>query len=78
MELTITYFGLLADRLGIAEERIVLSGELPVPLRTWLEKKHEALKALTYSIAVDGEFSDFLTNEHKTGRIDVMPPFAGG
>lgn len=76
-EVSITYYGLIAEKLGLETE----TTELPegvVDMKPFLESKHKQLSGLTYSVAVDLTYKDQITSEDTPTKIDVMPPFAGG
>ncbi|MDB3906329.1 hypothetical protein OAK35_00095 [Crocinitomicaceae bacterium] len=76
-KVTVTYYGMLAEKLNINSEELELpSGE--INLRKFFVNKHPELKSFTFSAAVDLEYIDTLTEQALPQKIDLMPPFAGG
>jgi len=76
-KVTVTYYGMLAEKLSIQSEELELpSGD--VNLREFFIEKHPELNAFTFTAAVDLEYTDTLTQQTQPQKIDLMPPFAGG
>ncbi len=77
MEITIKYFGLLAEVTKCSEEKISFSGTTVFELKEQLFQKYEALKNKDFQVAQNNYL---ITNKTKiTGlEIALLPPFAGG
>ncbi|MES2660989.1 MAG: MoaD/ThiS family protein [Verrucomicrobiota bacterium] len=79
MNFTICYFGLLAERRGLAEERITSSATTPAVLYAELESKHPLGLCITdFRVAVNDEFVSW---DHSLGDNDtvaLLPPMSGG
>ena len=76
-KVTVTYYGMLAEKLRINSEELELpSGE--VNLREFFVDAHPELNAFTFTAAVDLEYTDTLAEQTQPQKIDLMPPFAGG
>jgi len=68
---------MIAERLELETEKI----DLPpgsIQLREHLAQLHPVLNEFTYSIAVDLEYKDEISEMDQPKKIAVMPPFAGG
>ena len=76
-EVTITYYGLLAEKLEIQSEQMQLPSN-DLEIKSYLTKLHPELSNLTFSVAVDLEYRDKIELKDNPKKIDVMPPFAGG
>lgn len=79
MECEIKYFGLIAERLGISNERmdikdLIIEGS---KLKDVFVKRYPILKEMTFQIAINGKIKDELTEEEYI-TIALLPPFAGG
>ncbi|XOV69272.1 MAG: MoaD/ThiS family protein [Fluviicola sp.] len=76
-KVTVAYYGMLAERLGMDSEVLELpSGE--VNLRNFFQNVHPQLEGLTFLAAVDLEYKEVLSETSQPNKIDLMPPFAGG
>ncbi len=75
MKIKVVYFGLIVDAIKIESEQID-RGEFSTNLNTFFEARHTELKKINYKIAVDGEFSNEISET--TQEIALFPPFAGG
>ena len=77
MELTIKYFGQLAEVTACREEQIEFSGTSVSGFRALLNKKYPQLASCDFQIAQDHVL---ITNDTKlsSGEIALLPPFAGG
>lgn len=74
---TITYYGMLEEALGIRQETLSLP-RISLNLREILLQQHPSLRDFTFSIAIDMEYRETLSAEETPDKIDIMPPFAGG
>ncbi len=77
MELSIKYFGLLAEITNCSEENLSFSGKTVSDLKEHLFQKHPTLKLNDFQIAQDNELVE---NETEIIGIEIalLPPFAGG
>ncbi len=79
MTLTVCYYGLLAERRGLAEERVNSPAETPAQLYAELDREHALGLAMTdFRAAVNDEFVpwDHPLREHDS--IAFLPPMSGG
>ena len=79
MTLTVCYYGLLAERRGLAEERVNSAAETPARLYAELDQRHQLGLAMTdFRVAVNDEFVswDHLLSENDS--IAFLPPMSGG
>jgi sulfur-carrier protein len=79
MNYHILYFGLLAERRGMADERIVSSASTPRVLYAELDAKHQlGLSVNDFRVAVNDEFVswDDLLSDHSS--VAFLPPMSGG
>ncbi len=76
-EVTITYYGMIAEKLGCNTEVLSLPDEI-IDLRIFLLDAHPTLKDFEFSIVIDLAFREQLKAGEIPQKIDVMPPFAGG
>lgn len=74
---TVTYYGMLAEKTGTSQEQVTLPGGT-ISLRRFFEEKHPELQLQTFSIAVDLHYAEELVANEIPTKIDLMPPFAGG
>ncbi|MFK5983121.1 MAG: MoaD/ThiS family protein, partial [Flavobacteriaceae bacterium] len=77
MNLTIKYFGLIAEITNCSEEQMEFLGKTVLDLKEQLFQKHPALKLKDFQIAQDNELVE---NETEITGIEIalLPPFAGG
>ena len=77
MNLTIKYFGLLAEVTGRSEENITFSEESLDQLLDSLYFKYPELKSKDFQLAYNNEIvsKDTKLND---GEIALLPPFSGG
>lgn len=78
MNLTIKYFGQLAECTGKNHEVLQEEFESVKALKTVLNTKYPALKEHEFVIAVDQKIADdqeILTTE---AEVALLPPFSGG
>lgn len=80
MEITVKYFGIIADITQKKEEAFLIDDESKTlkSLKLKLEIKYPKILVINYSIAVNQKFlqNDFLLE--KDDIIALLPPFAGG
>lgn len=78
MQLTILYFGLIAEAINCSKEVIETSIITTFELEKRLLELHPILKTVTYKMAVNKEL---LINEitiKEKCEIALLPPFSGG
>ncbi|MEO5913595.1 MAG: MoaD/ThiS family protein [Luteolibacter sp.] len=79
MNFSVCYFGLLAERRGLAEERITSSATTPGALYAELDARHRlGLAIADFRVAVNDEFVAW---DHPLGdgdTIALLPPMSGG
>ncbi len=79
MTATVCYFGLLAERRGLAEERLTTTATTPAALYQELDRQHQlGLSINDFRVAVNDEFVawDHPLEDHAT--IALLPPMSGG
>jgi len=78
MEVTIHYFGMLADAVSKSEETIKTDLRSIAELEEFLVGQYPGLNNLNYSIAKNARICS--TNEliNEADTIAFLPPFAGG
>ena len=77
MELTIKYFGMLAEQTGKTEEQISFEGGSLKELISQLKTKYPVLATLEFQVAVNQKIDagdTLITNQ----EIALLPPFSGG
>ncbi len=79
MTVTVCYYGLLAERRGLAEERVNSPAETPAQLYAGLDSEHQLGLAMTdFRVAANDEFVSW---DHPLSENDViafLPPMSGG
>jgi sulfur-carrier protein len=79
MKLTVCYYGLLAERRGLAEEELESDATTAAELYATLDSQHRlGLVMRDFRVAVNDEFVpwDRALGEHD--RIAFLPPMSGG
>jgi molybdopterin converting factor subunit 1 len=75
----ICYFGMLAERRGLAEEHVSHSSTTPAALYAWLDAEHRlGLVASDLRAAVNDEFVSWDHPLKDGDRIALLPPMSGG
>jgi molybdopterin synthase sulfur carrier subunit len=75
----VTYFGMIAEKIGVESEQIPIATEqVPLDLKVFFESKYPVLKKMTYQIAVNQEIETRLDTSQTKVEIALLPPFAGG
>jgi molybdopterin converting factor small subunit len=78
MTLTVCYFGLLAERRGLAEERVTSIAETPAQLYAELDSEHRLGLAMNdFRVAVNDEFVSWDHLLVDGDRIALLPPMSG-
>lgn len=79
MHTTIHYFGMLAERAGLACERISAArGGTLADLRAHVLQRHPALAGHTFRMALNRKLADDHSPWHPGDEVALLPPFAGG
>lgn len=80
MEITVKYFGIIADITQKNEEVFVIDENLNTAkkLQLKLEVNYPKLLVIKYSIAVNKKFLQNDVLLEKDDKIALLPPFAGG
>lgn len=79
MELTIKYFGAVAEAAGLTEEALSFEGNSTdlAELKAFCENKYQGMSALSYQVSVNKKLlSGGPVNDGD--EIAFLPPFAGG
>jgi molybdopterin synthase sulfur carrier subunit len=79
MSLHVTYYGMLAEITGLAEEVWVGDSQLTVGgFRNQLLDKYPAMREKKFKIAVNQKISEDFVPIDTQSEIALLPPFAGG
>ena len=79
MNLTVLYFGLLAERRGLAEEKLVSSASTPAILYAELDGRHGlGLSTSDFRAAVNDEFVAWEHPLSDGDSVALLPPMSGG
>ncbi len=79
MNVTVCYFGLLAERRGLAEERVATSAATPAALYAELDALHSLGLAISdFRAAVNDEFVSWDQPLAENDNIALLPPMSGG
>jgi molybdopterin synthase sulfur carrier subunit len=79
MTVTVCYYGLLAERRGLAEERVVSAATTPAGLYAELDAAHRLGLAISdFRAAVNDEFVSWNHPLIENDRIALLPPMSGG
>jgi sulfur-carrier protein len=75
----VSYFGMLAERRGLAEENVSHPSATPAALYAWLDAEHRLGLAVSYlRAAVNDEFVAWDHPLKDRDRIAFLPPMSGG
>lgn len=79
MTLTVCYYGLLAERRGLSEERVALAAETPAQLYAELDAEHRLGLAIhDFRVAVNDEFVSWDHPLRENDSVALLPPMSGG
>ena len=79
MTTEVHYFGIIAEKIGVNSEQIMLDTEHDsIDLRAYFEQKYPVLIELEFKIAVNQEFVEQIEVGAAPSEIALLPPFAGG
>jgi sulfur-carrier protein len=79
MTFTVLYFGLLAERRGLAEERVTSTSYTPRELYAELDAQHRlGLVISDFRVAVDDEFVPWDDALRENSTVAFLPPMSGG
>jgi molybdopterin synthase sulfur carrier subunit len=79
VNLTICYFGLLAERRGLAQEKIDASASTPAAVYAELDVQYRLGLAVTdIRAAVNDEFVSFQHPLAENDTLAFLPPMSGG
>ncbi|CAN1506241.1 MoaD Molybdopterin converting factor, small subunit [Flavobacteriaceae bacterium] len=80
MNITLKYFGLLADITKLKEEQFAFEEETisVSALKAKIENSYQNMQNATYNIAVNQTMSDLKTVIKDNDVVAFLPPFAGG
>ncbi len=79
MTIKVCYFGLLADRRGLAEERVTTAARTPAALYAELDAAyHLGLATPDFRAAVDDEFVPWDRPLAEGDMLALLPPMSGG
>lgn len=79
MTLTVTYYGLLAERRGIDSEAVSTQATDPASLYAELDARHSlGLSTSAFRVAVNDEFVSWNHPLAENDNIAFLPPMSGG
>lgn len=75
----VCYYGLLAERRGLAEEQVCDAADTPAGLYAALNERHAlGLSQTALRVAVNDEFVSWHHPLRDGDRIALLPPMSGG
>ena len=79
MTVTVCYYGLLAERRGLADERVTSAASTPAVLYAELNAAHGlGLSTADFRVAVNDEFVAWERQLSENDSIAFLPPMSGG
>lgn len=79
MTITVCYYGLLAERRGLADERVTSAATTPAALYGELDAAHGLGLSITdFRVAVNDEFVSWNHPLAENDRVALLPPMSGG
>lgn len=79
MTITVCYYGLLAERRGLAEERVTCVATTPAALYAELDAAHGlGLSTADFRVAVNDEFVSWDHPLAENDSVALLPPMSGG
>lgn len=80
MEITIKYFGMIADITQKKEESFLIDSDTDTvkKLKSKIEIKYPKILVINYSVAVNKKFANCDIELKGSDEVAFMPPFAGG
>lgn len=78
MELSLNYFGMIAEATNIQHEKLNLEVQTIVELKVVLIEKYPAIEKLNYQFAVNQNIVENDFQLSNGDEIALLPPFAGG
>jgi len=78
MEINIKYFGMLAEIIGKAEEKVQFTNSESVDLIAFFKEKYPSIHNINFQVAVNQEINNSITDIDTVTEIALLPPFAGG
>jgi molybdopterin synthase sulfur carrier subunit len=73
------YFGLLAERRGLAEERLESTAQTPAELYEQVHSGHPlGMNPVDFRVAVNDEFVTWDHPLEDSDRVAFLPPMSGG
>ena len=79
MTVTVCYYGLLAERRGLADERVTSAATTPAALYAELDAAHAlGLSTADFRVAVNDEFVSWEHPLSEKDSLAFLPPMSGG
>jgi len=78
MELSLNYFGMIAEATNIQQEKLDVDVQTINDLKLALIKKYPAITKLNYQFAVNQHLVEDNFQLNNGDEIALLPPFAGG
>ena len=78
MELSLNYFGMIAEATNIQQEKIDIDVQTINDLKLKLVEKYPAITKLNYQFAVNQHLVEDNFQLNNGDEIALLPPFAGG
>lgn len=78
MELSLNYFGMIAEVTNVQQEKLDLEVKTINDLKLTLIKKYPAITKLNYQFAVNQHLVEDNFQLTNGDEIALLPPFAGG
>lgn len=79
MNFTVFYYGLLAERRGLTEERVISSAPTAATLYAELDELHQlGLSVVNFRVAVNDQFCAWDHPLMDNDQVALLPPMSGG
>lgn len=78
MELSLNYFGMIAEATNIQQEKLDVDVQTINDLKLTLIEKYPAITKLNYQFAVNQHLVEDNFQLNNGDEIALLPPFAGG
>ncbi len=78
MEINIKYFGMLAEIIGKAAEKVYFTNAEGIDLISFFKEKYPSIQNINFQVAVNQEINNSIKDIDTVTEIALLPPFAGG
>lgn len=78
MKVEVTYYGMIAERLGTSSDTLRIEETGQIDLREWFNTEYPVLQNMSYQIAVGNDLCEKLNSTEGEVKVALLPPFSGG